>query len=534
MPSNRAKWLVVALAFLLPLAFAAFTQHAWEDYFITLRASRNLVEGHGLVFNPGQRLHTFTSPLGVLLPALCTWIAGVEHEEAALWLFRVINAALLAAMVLLVWRRAVSLRLGSIGLVTLFGLLLADAKLTDFSINGMETAILVYFLMVLWSELEAPAGPRVIWLAVAYAGLMWTRPDAFFLAGLVTFAFLVFPPPAVVPAPRRPWRQLVQGILLGILLYAPWVAWAWWYYGTPVPHTITAKAVATPSLDLSRLLVVHWQALTGANTVSELFLPAYSSFGSWPKGLWHLAHGMTLVAMFAWLVPAVPGPARRASLAVCLGALYFQSIILFPWYIPPWTVLAIIALAFLLDAAAKSVRFPALRSFARIACLAVVVVQAGVWLAVSWQMRVHQRYVETGVRRAIGVWLHEHAAPGDAVLLEPLGYIGYFSQLKTYDIPGLSSPEVVTVMRSGDIDYSSIIARLKPRWLVMRPFEIYHMGASPRHVLDHYDAIQEWSARPQLDATAFLPGRRWSEWESSYVVFRRKPEAPPPTPPKPL
>ena len=49
-------------------------------------------------FNPGERVHTFTSPLGVLLPALCTWMAGADHEAAALWLFRLLNAALLGAM----------------------------------------------------------------------------------------------------------------------------------------------------------------------------------------------------------------------------------------------------------------------------------------------------------------------------------------------------------------------------------------------------------------------------------------------------
>src|SRR3954468_18503114 len=100
---KRTPWALIAAAFAVPLLFALITNHAWEDYFITLRASRNLVEGHGLVFNPGERVHTFTSPLGVLIPALCTWIAGVHHEEAALWLFRIINAALLAAAALLAW-----------------------------------------------------------------------------------------------------------------------------------------------------------------------------------------------------------------------------------------------------------------------------------------------------------------------------------------------------------------------------------------------------------------------------------------------
>src|SRR4051812_30603136 len=95
--SARAKWLVVAAAILLPFAYALFTDHAWEDYFITLRSSRNLVEGHGLVFNPSERVHTFTSPLGVLVPALCTALAGANHEATALWLFRCINVALLGA-----------------------------------------------------------------------------------------------------------------------------------------------------------------------------------------------------------------------------------------------------------------------------------------------------------------------------------------------------------------------------------------------------------------------------------------------------
>jgi hypothetical protein len=375
MTSARAKWLVVILAFGLPLVFAAFTDHAWEDYYITLRASRNLVEGHGLVFNPGQRLHTFTSPLGVLVPAWCTWIAGVDHEETALWLFRLINAALLAAAAGLVWRRATSLGLGKVGLITLFGLLLADAKLVDFSINGMETAILVYFLLLLWSELEAPAGPRAGVLAVAYAGLMWTRPDAFILAGTLTLARLVFPARPTEETPRRPWRQVSWGVVVGILLYAPWVAWAWWYYGTPVPHTITAKSVATASFDWFGVFSLHWRAILGHNTHGELFMPSYFAFGSWPKTLVLLAHGMTLVAMFAWLFPRVPGPARRASLALFLGAIYFLSIILFPWYLPPWTVLAIITLAFLLDPGARAERFPALRSASRIAGLTLVVVQ---------------------------------------------------------------------------------------------------------------------------------------------------------------
>ncbi len=64
-----ATWIVFGLVFALALSWAVYSQQAWEDYYITYRASKNLAEGHGLTFTPGERVHSFTSPLGVLLPA---------------------------------------------------------------------------------------------------------------------------------------------------------------------------------------------------------------------------------------------------------------------------------------------------------------------------------------------------------------------------------------------------------------------------------------------------------------------------------
>jgi hypothetical protein len=518
--AQRTNRWIAALAFGLPLFFAAFTQHAWEDYFITLRASRNLVEGHGLVFNVGERVHTFTSPLGVLVPALCTALAGPGREELALWIFRFINAGFLALAASLVWRRTETLRLGAVGRVLLFGLLLADAKLTDFSTNGMETAILVFFVLLLWSELESPAAPRASVLAVAFGGLMWTRPDAFVLAGALVVPHLIF---SARPAQGRPWSPLARGALLGGLIYVPWFVWAWWYYGTPVPHTITAKGAFTPPVQLANLLLVPWRVLTERG---HLFNPAYSPFGGWPTALIVFARVLTIIASFAWLVPRVPAAGRRASLAVFLGAFYLHSITAFPWYVPPWTVLAALALGFMWDGIARAENFPALRSLARITCLAIVLAQTATFAAVAWQMRVQQRVVETGVRRQIGEWLRAHAAKGDTVFLEPLGYIGYFSQLKTYDFPGLSSPEVVAAVRGGARDYASVIAQLRPNWVVLRPIELHQMESAPLHPLVAYELTEHWNARPQLDAISILPGRRWCEWEAEYYLYRRKPAPP--------
>jgi len=52
---SKGRFGVFVLAFACAALFALFTRHAWEDYYITYRASKNLATGHGLVFNVGDR-----------------------------------------------------------------------------------------------------------------------------------------------------------------------------------------------------------------------------------------------------------------------------------------------------------------------------------------------------------------------------------------------------------------------------------------------------------------------------------------------
>jgi len=165
----------------------------------------------------------------------------------------------------------------------------------------------------------------------------------------------------------------------------------------------------------------------------------------------------------------------------------------------------------------------------RVACVLAVAIQAALLAATAWQMRTQQRIIEDGVRRPIGLWLKEQSGPGDSVLMEPLGYIGYFSRLKTYDFPGLSSPEVVAVIRRGVRRYSDLIAELKPTWLVLRPSEVAP-DFSQRPVLRDYQLVRSWDVMSELDAVTFLPGRKWVEWDARFHVYRYRPGSTPPAP----
>ncbi len=78
-------------------------------------------------------------------------------------------------------------------------------------------------------------------------------------------------------------------------------------------------------------------------------------------------------------------------------------------------------------------------------------------------MQEQQRIIEWGLRAQIGRDLKVMSeSPQDTVFLEPLGYIGYFSELSMRDTPGLSSPEVIALRQDGIFAMPDIVHHLKP------------------------------------------------------------------------
>ncbi|HTT58378.1 MAG TPA: hypothetical protein VMF63_14790 [Opitutaceae bacterium] len=530
-PPRHPPWLLLAAALLLPLAFALYTNHVWEDFFITFRTSRNLVAGHGLVYQPGERVCAFTSPLGTLLPAACAALAGAGHDQAALWLFRLVSAALLAATAAILWRLAERLRLAALGAALLFGLLLFDGKITDFSMNGMETAlVLVAFAWTVLAQADGPAAP---WrLGLGLGGLMWGRPDGFIPAGVVLAGFALF---AWRTDGRVDWRAvgrwLARSALVGAALYLPWFLWAWWYYGSPVPNTIIAKAaVDTPAQQLALLLSYPTTLLTGQAHIARIFMPAYYYLGGWPIGLFPFSLLLTLPAAFYFLVPRAHPVGRALSLALLLGGGYLQIAPPNPWYAQVWQLLAILVMAVVVSdltrlfAWLQAAHGAARRHSAalRVAVGILIGVQAALWACTAVQMRINQREIEDGIRRPIGLWLRAHARPDDRVMLEPLGYIGYFSGLKMLDNPGLCAPEVTAAIRSGARTWPELITRLQPAWLVLRASEIRDIGTrSPDLLSVTYRAVEVFDARNRLSGYRFFPGSGYAAFDSVFVVYQR-------------
>ena len=102
---------------------------AWfltDDAFISFRYTRNLLEGHGLVFNPGEYVEGYTNFLWILELAAIWGVFGLRPEHAAPWLSVAYTIATIAAILWWVARLPSLRNRGLVGWMAL-GLLCSSA-----------------------------------------------------------------------------------------------------------------------------------------------------------------------------------------------------------------------------------------------------------------------------------------------------------------------------------------------------------------------------------------------------------------------
>lgn len=545
-PAHRKYVAVFSGIFLIAMSFALYTNHVWEDYYITYRPSKNLVTGHGLVFTPGQKVHTFTSPFNVLIPAILCMMTGNRSDDLVLWLYRIICCFALGTTAVFLLRIARTTSMGGLATVVLLGMFGLNAKIIDFSINGQEIAFMVIFLALTLYALLVPSRSPALVLGVAWAGLMWTRPDSFVYIGGIALGFMLFNKELPIAKTRMElFKIFLYAGVVTMILYLPWFVWAWNYYGSPIPHTVIAKGVNTPAFRPGSLLkdivvfpfysLIHWSSLNGT------FVPTNAEFyEGWHNTITVYTKLLAWICAFYWCLPSGHSQARGISFAFMISHFYLSHIAPFPatWYIPSCTFLGVVVFAYIIQHSLQGVywlkkRLSSEKSFRRLVRFiwglagVVLLISLLLTLGSAYQLRIQQRVIEEGHRKQIGLWLRKHAtSPNDTVFLEPLGYIGYFSQLKMYDFPGLSSPEVVAVRRKlGTDDWDKLILELQPDWVVLRPLEAERIYKNNQLLLtQRYSHVKDFDVSEQVQSYRWIPGRIYLMYDQVFMIFKRNPK----------
>jgi arabinofuranosyltransferase len=433
----RVDWIVAILglfAFLLPLRHGLCTQ---DDAFISFRYAGHLLEGHGLVYNIGERVEGYTNLSWTLL--IAGWMAlGVAPELAAALMGAVAQGFCTG---LAGW---VGARLGGPWGAAAGVLLLFDLHGALEAVEGLETS--TYAAMVglgTWWYLKE--GERH-WLGstLLFGVAALTRPEAPLLAAALHAGGLL----GADNAELR-WIRLRKAILAGgflAVVLGALTSWRWLYYGEMLPNTYYAKVGGTAWLRGFQYLLGHFFRHPGIYVLGVWGMVVARREA---RGL-HLGAAALVLAQVVWIV-RVGGdfkPTGRFLMPI----------------LPILAGYGGVGIGYLMQVGWK-----------RAALLGVVAVSLGsvAWHWAEVEASALDRRANLEARRTLGLFLKAHLPPETVIAIHSAGVVPYFAGLTTIDMWGLTDHHIA---RAPVGDFGDGIAgheKSDPAYVFSRDPQIY-------------------------------------------------------------
>jgi hypothetical protein len=416
--------LLVAVVLMWPLR-----GQVTDGTYIWLRYADHLAHGHGLVFNPNERIYSCTAPLSVGLVAdgIALGLDGLAVAHALGILAGLASIVLFMQLM----RRTVDSPLARV-LATLTWSV--QPWMLQWSCSGLGTSLAMTLVLGGFVALtegkrwgERPVRTGALWALAALA-----RSGAVLLMALWAIALLVD------ANNRQAIRRLVFGLAPVVLIYGAWLAFARLYYGSTWPLVLSQA----PQQDMGWVAVI---ANVGAQLRMAwgggglLIVGAIAAAILGGRGVWSLSRSALHYLPWAWVLAL---PALYAS----RGVLVETRHLVFVAPIAYW-------LAWRLLAAWWACRPPALRGQLSAALMAGLVTV----LVVAQNVVEYRGEIVPAVRESTHVLRHtfvawgerlRREAPAGASIASPVvGAIGYNSGLRVIDLTGLMSPSIAPLLQ---------------------------------------------------------------------------------------
>ncbi len=247
--SPALEWVVLLLALAGGLMRVLSEASIFDDAYISFRYVQNLVDGHGLVFNPGERVEGYTNFAWVMLIALGHVLTGVEIPlvglvlSVACWIGNI-------AVVFVLSRRLRRALAPGLYLPFAVPLVAVQSTFVEFGTSGMETGFCslmvgcgLYFLLIRSAPRHALAAGTLLILATL------GRPDHGLMFAAGGLSLLWLNRRELWAARSQGWtalRRAGAGDLLAFslpfLAYLIYLGWKLSYYGELLPNTYYAKS----------------------------------------------------------------------------------------------------------------------------------------------------------------------------------------------------------------------------------------------------------------------------------------------------
>jgi len=506
---------VITVVALLLIGFFLWTELALtggqfgvplDDAWIHYQFARNLSQGNGFSFNPGEPTPGSTAPMWTL------FLAGIGLITQD---FLVPSLLLSAAFFLLTIGLTYGFAFDLTGsrftaLLAALGVAVAG-RLLWASLAGMETSAFAAFsLAAVWAYTKWGLRP---FPALLFGLAGQTRPEGHALFALAVVD-AVWQGLAVdrqtVPAVGR---QLIGGVMTYVAVAAPYTIFSLITTGHALPNTFYAKVGSEHFFSwrtFHETVRLHWYD----NPVSLALLP----LGLWP----------------AW---------RHSRLTVVwlLGLPLFTAVIIdFVWHhgrytmplIPFQMTVAAVGANWLLAKVITGNR-PVHSQLSRLLLPGLVTlafITGGLWQVPPWARMLGSNTREIlEIDVALGEWLAENTPPDALIAVDDIGAITYLSRRRIVDMNGLVSPEMWPALRQPvGLPRNQIAARIlslaNPGYMVSFPLwhweiannmavaqPLYRVQTATRTIIAEQEAVvyeMNWPYRqniaPQTERVATL------------------------------
>lgn len=238
-----------AVPFMLESSVVAIDGHRYfglfDDAMISMRYAWNFSHGHGLVWNPGERIEGYTNLLWTLIMSAFT---AVLNKAGAVLAMQIVGIAIVVGCCFLVWKLAQRVGTGmpepdrqAFGIASVL-LVLLYFPLSYWTLTGMETGLLTLLVLAALWTLERYAQRRdrgsLIVVAVLLGLAYLSREDS------IIFSVPIFAYAFTLPGSRT--RTFLGALGLFLLFPIGRELFRVLYYGDVLPNTYYLKLTGMP------------------------------------------------------------------------------------------------------------------------------------------------------------------------------------------------------------------------------------------------------------------------------------------------
>ena len=458
------------------LMLVGYSNIQQDDQYIFYSYAKNLANGHGYVFNIGERVNATTSPLYTLLLAF-TYVILRFLPFATIpligHLIGIVSLFLICISLMKAFKSESA---------TLFPFVLPLVFLTNTLLPqaiGMETFLtMMLALMCLYFYVSG----RLIAASLACSFAVLGRPDTLLLAGvLVIYDFI-----------RNRRLPSIGMIIVFLLPVAAWVTFSLIYFGNAIPSTLSAK-LAQIDAGFWGDGPVFFQGLSyylfsGGDKITLIAVGAALLFGS----------VVFLVRCRQWTI--FRHPAFHLILLWNLVHLIVYGFVLrapaYYWYYTPLALGMSLIITLLAEELYRHFSEPIRTRRVFLPTVYVLLILVGLYVPFiltqappSWTYRTYTQAAE---------WLNANAKDGASVGANDIGILRYFYQKgPVIDAVGLVDPEIVEHVKQHDFDW--YIHQHQPDYLMF--------NHPPRGVLEAM-TDEDWFQKEYVLQKTIMSGRR--------------------------